>query len=339
MNGRLVVSTAEVSGDRLAAELVAALRAAGMQRPIVGNVGPLAVAAGAVPLPGLVRVPPAMGLSEVLRAVPAHRRNRAALLDALQPGDTLLTVDSPDLHTGLARAARARGVRTVGYVSPQLWAWRAGRARSVAAAYDRLLCLFAFEPQLYAGTGLDARWVGHPSVDRVRPSAREPGVLAVFPGSRPAELARHLPVFLDAAARSGAREVLLAEAPGVMLPRRAGLAVVPASEALARAERALTKSGTVTLELAMAGVPMVVAHRVSPLTYALGRALVRGVRHIALPNVLLGHAAVPEYVQRFDAAGLADALSRVPPPPTAALAAVLGAPGVAARAAAAVLDP
>lgn len=339
MIGRLVVSTAEVSGDRLLAELIEALRSIGAQLPVVGNVGPLAVAAGATLLPGLVRPPAAMGITEVLRAIPTHRRNRAVLIGALRPGDTLLTVDSPDLHTGLARLAKRKGIPTIGYVSPQLWAWRPGRASAVAAAYDRLLCLFSFEPRLYDGTGLDARWVGHPAVDRVQQSTREPGVLALFPGSRPAELKRHLPIFLEVAERSGAREVLLAAAPGVELPAFKGLSVVSAAEAMARADRALTKSGTVTLELVLAGIPTVVAHRVSPITYYLGRALVRGVKHIALPNILLNRAAVAEYVQDFDAASLLFALERVTEPPTAALTAVLGQGGASLRAAQAVLEP
>lgn len=336
---RLVVSAAEPSGDRLLAELIGAIRARGAQVPIVGNVGPGAAAAGATPLEGLEHVPPAMGLTEVLRSIPAHKRNRARLLAALRPGDTLLTVDSPDLHTGLARAAKARGFRTVGYVSPQLWAWRPGRAPAVAAAYDQLLCLFAFEPALYASTGLDARWVGHPAVDRATRSAREPGVLAVFPGSRPAEVRRHLAVFLDAAQRCGAKEVLLAAAPEVDLSSAVSgnVRVVSSAEAMRRAERALCKSGTVTLELAMSGVPMVVAHRVHPLTYWIGRTFVHGVNHLALPNVLLRRGAVPEFVQRFDAALLATTLASLPEPPTDELRAVIGAPGVAGRAADALL--
>ncbi len=334
---RLVVSTAETSGDRLLAELIGGLRARGAQVPIVGNVGPLAMAAGATLLPGIVPVPPAMGLAEVFSSIQTHRRNRTTMLAALQPGDTLLTVDSPDLHLGLAKAAKRSGYRTIGYVSPQLWAWRPGRAPGIATAFDLLLCLFPFEPALYAGTGLDARWVGHPAVDRVRPSTRESGVIALFPGSRPAELRRHLDVYLRTARLTGAREILIAAAPGLDLPATPGVPVVSSAEALARADRALSKSGTVTLELAMAGIPTVVAHRVSPLTYWLGRALVRGVRHIALPNVLLHREAVAEFVQHLDPTVLAAALARAATPPTEALAAILGPKGVADRAAAAIL--
>lgn len=341
---RILVSAVEPSGDRLGAELIAAIRTlSGNRAPIrfEGLVGPQMVAAGAVPVEGAQWAPPVMGGVEVLRHLGAFRRNRAALVAAMDTRpDLYLGIDAPDFHLGLARQARARGLRAVGYVSPQLWAWRPGRAPSVAAAYDQLLCLFSFEPALYAGTTLDARWVGHPVVDRVAPSRREPGVLAVFPGSRPAELSRHLDLFLDAAARFGAREVLLAQAPGITLPADPGpkVRIVTGEEALARADRALTKSGTVTLELALAGVPTVVAHRVHPLTYWIGRLLVHGVKHLALPNVLLREEVVPEYVQRFDAATLASRLAAAPEPPRDRLLAMLGPSGASLRAGAAVLE-
>jgi lipid-A-disaccharide synthase len=200
---------------------------------------------------------------------------------------------------------------------------------------DRLLCLFPFEPEIYAPFGLDARWVGHPVVDRVGPSAREPGVVAIFPGSRRAEVARHLAPFL--AAVEGRGEVLVAE--GAPLPPLPAWArAVPAKEALARAERALTKSGTVTLELALAGIPTVVAHRVAWPTYWIGRALVRGVTHLALPNILLKREAVREYVQRFTPEQLRRSLMEAGPPPTQELRALLGEPGAARRAARALLD-
>lgn len=333
---RLVVSVAEPSGDRLGAELLAALR---NRAPVevVGLVGPQLVAAGAVPLPGVRPVAPAMGITDVLGHLPVHRHNRRTLLHALDPArDVLLLVDAPDLHLPLGRAARARGVRVVGWVSPQLWAWRRGRAPEVARSLDRLLCLFDFEPALYAGTGLDARWVGHPVVDRIPPSRHEPGVVAIFPGSRPAEVRRHFEVFLEAALRLRPEVVLVGLAPGIHVGAT-GAQVVSGSEALARAERAITKSGTITLELALAGIPAVVAHRVHPLTWWLGRLLVRGVTHLALPNVLAGREVVPELRQHFDADALVAAIGRAEAP-TEEVRARLGPPGAASRAADAVLD-
>lgn len=333
---RLVISAVEPSGDRLAAELVLALRNR-VPVEVRGLVGPALMEAGATPLDGVRPVEPAMGVAEVLAHLAAHRRNRRALLEALDPArDVLVMVDAPDFHLPLGRAARAKGVKTVGWVSPQVWAWRRGRVTDVARSVDRLLCLFDFEPALYAGTGLDARWVGHPVVDRVGPSRREPGVVAIFPGSRPAEVRRHLPVFVEAALSLRPDTVLLGAAPGIGLGAT-GVQVVPGAEALARAERAVTKSGTITLEVALAGIPAVVAHRVHPLTYWLGRLLVRGVDRLALPNLLLRRDVQPELIQRFDAHAVARALRTAPVPP-AELRERLGPPGAAGRAAEAVID-
>ncbi len=338
---RILVSAQEASGDRLGAELLAAMVAGGPQVPrllVRGLVGPQLVEAGAIPLPDSVPMNPVMGFVEVLRHLGDLRRNTLAMRRALEEEpDLVVVIDAPDFNLPLARAAKAKGIPVLGLVSPQLWAWRAGRARDIARSMDTLLCLFPFEPAYYTPHGLDARWIGHPAVDRVGPSAREPGVVALFPGSRRAELGRLLGPFLAVAARLDAKEVLLPLAASLT---RADLGDLPANvrvcttaEALGRADRALTKSGTSTLEIALAGIPMVVAHRVHPLTYWLGRCLVRGVKHLALPNILLGREAVREYVQYFTVEDLVRILKEADPPPTDALRVLLGAPGVADRAA------
>lgn len=304
---RLLLSAVEPSADRLGAAL---LRELG-QVEAAGIGGEQMRAAG---LRVLAEPHAVMGVGELFGKLGQIRRNREALLDAPRP-DLFVSIDAADFHLPVARVWKSRGVRCVHWVSPQLWAWRRGRAGMVARSTDQLLCLFPFEPALYAGTGLDARFVGHPVVDRVGPSRREPGVLALFPGSRASEIARHLPVFLAAA--RGWPTVLVARAPGARLPPIDGAEVVSAEEALARADRAISKSGTVTLELTLAGIPTVVAHRAHPLTWVLGRLLVRGVRSLALPNVLLDRPALPEFIQHFSPEQLAAALRAAPEPPTA----------------------
>ena len=331
---RLLLSAIEPSADRLGAELVAELRRRGVALELSGLGGPRLQAEGLVPLVPLA--PPAMGLVEVLSHLGAIRRQRRALVEAAGAGaDVLLCIDAPDFHLPVAANARARGVRTVGWVSPQLWAWRPGRKHAVAAALSQLWCLFPFEPPLYEGTSLDARALGHPAIDRVRPRRPEPGVVAIFPGSRPAELSRLLGPFLEAT--RGYRTVLVAEAPGgdlrARLPKDPRLHVVDSAEAMVRAERALTKSGTVTLELALHGVPSVVAHRVHPFTYAVGRLLVRGIRFLALPNLLLDREVFREFVQVFSVEDLRTALARAEAPPVAELTQLVGPPGVVERAA------
>jgi lipid-A-disaccharide synthase len=297
------------------------------------------------------------GLWEVLGKLPAIRAAQGAMREAMRSApDLLITVDAPELHLPLARHARGLGIPAVGYVSPQVWAWRPGRARSLARDLDRLLCLFPFEPPLYAAHGLDARFVGHPVVDRLagqrwRPEADH---FALLPGSREHEIERLLPVFLQAAERvrelrPGARFVMgLAPGsdPALVAPARAAgvelvEGLVPAASTCAAA---LVASGTATLELAVLGVPMVVAYRVHPSTYAIGKLLVRGVQHIALPNILAGRAVVPEHIQQLDPALLARDLLAVAedaalPDRLAAVAASLGHGGAAQRAAQAALEP
>ncbi len=329
---RLLLSAIEPSADRLGEELLAELRRRGAQPAVHGLGGPRLLAAGLSPVATLA--PPAMGLTEVLRHLGQLRRQRAALVEAAASRpDLLLCVDAPDFHLPVARRVRREGVRTVGWVSPQLWAWRPGRKHTVAAAYDTLLCLFPFEPPLYAETGLRAHFVGHPAVDRRVERRPEAGVAAIFPGSRPAELDRHLQPFLDAT--RGFRTVLVAEADGADLRRRLPadprLHVVAAAEAMARCERALSKSGTVTLELAVNEVPAVVAHRVHWLTYVVGKQLVKGIRFLALPNLLADRAVYREFVQNFTVEELTSALAAAQPPPAAWLRDRVGPPGVIAR--------
>lgn len=291
-----------------------------------------------------------MGVVEVLGKLGPIRRARAALESALdERPDGLLVVDSPDLHLPLARKARDRGIPVIGYVSPQVWAWRPGRVDGIAQALDALLCLFSFEPPLYAVAadkhGCDVRWTGHPVVDRLPPRTTVlPDHYGLLPGSRAQELARHRAHFFDAARRikdqrPGAHFTVVV--PPAMLPHLGeipdGCSISHEVTDLRRCRAALTKSGTVTLELAAMGVPMVVAHRVAAVTHALGRRLVTGLRHIALPNILADREVVPEVVQHLDGADLADRVLGLPLVQPLDLT-PLGPSGASARAAAAVRD-
>jgi lipid-A-disaccharide synthase len=321
-----------------------------------GVAGPAMRAAGVEPL-ARVEDLSVNGLWEVLGKLPTIRAAQAAVRAAMEPApDLLITVDAPDFHLPLARHARGLGIPAIGYVSPQVWAWRPGRARSLARDLDRLLCLFPFEPPLYTPHGLDARFVGHPVIDRLAGQTRAPvpGRFALLPGSREHELERLLPVFLEAAAlvrqqqpeasfvlgvAEGCDPSLVAQAEDRGVELVQGL--VPAALGC---QAALVASGTATLELAVLGVPMVVAYRVHASTYAIGRALVKGIEHIALPNILAGRAVVPEHIQHLEPAALARDLLAVAGDPElpsrlAAVKAALGEPGASMRAARAALEP
>jgi len=328
----LYLVAGEASGDVLGARLMDALAARRPGLRFAGVGGPRMQARGLVSLFPMEELS-LMGLAEVLPSLlRVLRRLGEAEADVLaRRPDALVTIDAPSFTLRLAARVRPKGVRVVHYVAPQVWAWRPGRVRTVAARVDRLLCLLPFEPAFFGAAGIDARFVGHPILEGAVPGdgaafrsrhgiGHAAPVLAVMPGSRGGELARHLPLFGEAVAR------LRAGVPGLVpialsLPRHAarieaawpGMTVVTDDaekrDALAAAAAALVKSGTSSLEVALAGVPQVVAYRGNALTAAIVRRLVR-VRHASLVNLLAAEPAVPELLQD-DAtpASLAAALS------------------------------
>jgi lipid-A-disaccharide synthase len=334
---RLLISAAEASGDLLASELIAALPDRERYQ-IAGIAGPQMRAAG---VEALARTEDlcVMGAVELLGHLGVIRRAQATMVAAMDEGaDGIILIDAPDLHLPLARAARQRGIVAIGYVSPQVWAWRPGRTQAIAGALDHLLCLFDFEPALYPD--LDATWVGHPVVDRLPARGEvDDNLFALLPGSRAQELDRLRPLFLDVAdrirrTRPEARFLLIGPPPAEIPP--SWITPTPDIADAACARGALTKAGTVTLELAVMGVPQVVAHRVHPLTYGLGRMLVRGIKHIAMPNILASESCVPEYLQHLNPDVLAAAVCELPQTQPVPLGA-LGRSGAAARAAAEVV--
>ncbi len=256
-----------------------------------------------------------MGLAEVVRDLPRlwrlSRRVRKAALER-RPRVAVL-VDSPDFNLPLARALRKAGIPVVIYISPQLWAWRAGRVRRIRRDVRRVLCILPFEVEFYGRHGVAAEFVGHPLVDELAPVMRElplrvPDALALLPGSRWHEVEALLPAMLAAATRLGASipelKVRLIVAPGLDPERLHALLSGAAVElvtsdrhrALASCSAALVASGTATLECALLGVPMVVGYRLHPASYLVARWLVR-VPHVALVNLVAGEGVVTELVQ------------------------------------------
>lgn len=260
----------------------------------------------------LPRLPRILAILRGLGRVAAERRPKAALL-----------VDLPDFNLRLAARLKKLGVKVVYYVSPQIWAWRQGRARKIAKVVDRMLCILPFEPRFYEGTGVEARFVGHPFAERPPPEepvayrralglAEARTTVALVPGSRPSELRRIFPAMLGAAERLRARHpdvqfvvpmapTLPADAFAPYLASHATLEVKlvdgRAEEVVGASDAALVKSGTSTLETAVMLRPMVVVYRLSWLTYLVGRLLVR-IAHFALVNILAGRRVVPELLQR-----------------------------------------
>jgi lipid-A-disaccharide synthase len=340
---RVAIVAGETSGDALGAALISALRERAGAIEFLGVAGPAMRAAGCVALADAHELA-VMGLIEPLRHLPRLLRLRSTLIErigAWKP-DVFIGVDAPAFNLGLAGRFKALGIRTVQYVSPQVWAWRPGRVRRIARCCDLVLCLLPFEPEFYRSHAVRAEFVGHPLADQIplrpdRAAARaalgldaQLTVLALLPGSRLGEMQRLAAPFIDAAVEMTRRRPGLAllapmanadvraEFERALARSRAAaqlnLRILDGQArcALSAADATLVTSGTATLEALLCRCPMVVAYRVSALTALLLRTL-RLVRlpYISLPNLLAGAALVPEFLQQaVTAHNLAGALER-----------------------------
>jgi lipid-A-disaccharide synthase len=315
----------ESSGDQLGAALIDALRARVPGVECFGVAGPKMIAAGCEAWASAEELA-VMGLAEVLRHLPRLlrlRRTLVARFAAARP-QVFVGIDAPEFNLGLAARLKARGIRTVQYVSPQVWAWRQGRVRTIGRACDLVLCVLPFETSFYANYGVRAVFVGHPLADQIaldidRAGARRTlqiapsaTVIALLPGSRRAEVERlgadfaaaavwiaaHRPAaqFIAPMATRAVRQVF--ERQVAAAQARIRLTDGGAREALAACDAALVASGTATLETLLSKRPMVVAYRLASATVFVARrlALVKSA-FMALPNLLAGRALVPEFFQ------------------------------------------
>lgn len=263
-----------------------------------------------------------MGFVEVVRNLPTVMRAERLLraeLERRRP-EAVVLIDYPGFNLRFARHAKAAGVRVFYYISPQVWAWHRSRVDTIRRLVDRMHVIFPFEEELYRDAGVPALFVGHPLVERLavlpdragwlRAQGFDPSrpVLSLFPGSRAQEIERILPAMVEAARQLQKRHgVQAALGLAANLDRRMVEPYLPADGTIRVLEQethalmqcataALVTSGTATLEVGWYGTPFVVVYRTSPLTFAIGRALVR-VRHIGLVNIVAGRTVVPELVQ------------------------------------------
>jgi len=361
----LLISAGEASGDLHGGRLLRALQALRPGTRAFGMGGSSLVASGldAVVRPEALSV---VGISEVVEKLPGVRRALAALEAAARERrpEAAILIDFPDFHNLLARRLRKRGVPLIYYISPQVWAWRRWRARTIARRARRIITLFPFETEIYRRLGADAVCAGHPLVEDVqeglhRPSPLPPKTrrrLVLLPGSRRSEIGRHWSTMAEAASRLSSRfdlEVVAVRAPGVdeaLFPGASGRGIRVVSEGLhpilASADLVFVASGTATLETALCGAPMVVVYRTSAFSHAVARTLVH-LKNVSLVNIVGGEAIVPELLQKRltvenlerEGEELLGSPSRVETMKRglARVAAALGPPGASARAAASVL--
>jgi lipid-A-disaccharide synthase len=370
-----MISCGEPSGDLYAGALASEILKIEPDAVITGFGSDRLRAAGAS-LVGDFKGLSVTGLTEALRVIPRSWQKYRALVRAAEETrpDVFVPIDFPDFNYFPARAMHKRGVPVVYYISPQLWAWRAGRLKTMKRVADRVLVIFPFEAPFYEAAGVPVTFVGHPLLELTPPTAREPflrglgldpgrPVVALLPGSRRNELRAILPDLVRTAGviarRLPSAQFVLARAPHLDDELMAPLSDWPADasgpvvvagltdEVLASADVAVLASGTVTVQAALHGCPMVVVYRLGPLTYKLGKPFLH-VDTYAMVNLVAGSRIVPELIQ--DAftpeAAAAEALKVLLDPQHAArvkadLAAVrdrLGTAGASRRAAEAVIE-
>jgi lipid-A-disaccharide synthase len=335
MYPKILVSAGEASGDFYAAQVVEELRRVWPAAAFFGCTGPRLRAAGVRQIVDAHSLA-VVGLLEVVSHIPriyGQYRKLLAEVKREKPDVAVLT-DAPDFHLRLARRLRQSGIRVVYLVAPQVWAWRQGRLAGMRRNINHLLCIFPFEEEFFARHGLNSTYIGHPLASLVRPASTRqeffrkhelaPGrpLIAVLPGSRRGEAGRHLPALLDAVRRLDRERLaqfVLPAAPTAgasFFRERVGQAPIRVLEgeswdAMAHADVALAASGTVTVEAALLGTPMVTFYKVTPPSWLAGKLLVR-VPFYSMVNLIAGRAIVPELMQgEMTGANLAAAAERL----------------------------
>lgn len=323
---RIALIAGEASGDVLGASLIQALAARHPDAEFFGIGGPKMIAAGLVSAYDQEKLA-VRGAVEVLKHLPEIlkiRRGILAQLTAWKP-DVMVGIDAPDFNLPIEKRLKARGIPTVHYVSPTVWAWRRGRAKRIVAAVNQLLCLFPFEPACYKGQGLEPVFIGHSLADEISPDIdREQQrsalnlpeaspLITLMPGSRQSELDFHAQLFVETANRIAAELpdalfVVPLATPATRDRFEAALQAFGAKhlrvrilfgharDALAASDLALVCSGTATLEAALLRCPMIITYRISALSAWIYRKM-RYLPWVGLPNILLGRLLVPELLQ------------------------------------------
>ena len=328
---RILLSAGEPSGDLHGATLARELKRRWPRAELYGFGGDRMQAAG-VRLLAHADEMAVMGFVEVARHLPFFLRLLRETRDGLRtrPPDLLIPIDYPGFNLRLARYAKELGIPVLYYIAPQVWAWHRSRMRELAHSADRLAVVLPFEEELFRAAGAAVTFVGHPLLDlppvgKTREAfcaehnlAVDRPILALLPGSRAQEIRQHAALFGEAARRLQARlpevQPVIAQAPGIAdqtLTVSGWPRVQSSAELLTFAHVALTKSGTSTLECALALTPMVIAYRMNPVSFFIARNVVE-VKHIGLVNLIAGERLAPEFVQ--DAATperLANALAAI----------------------------
>ncbi len=333
---KIFIIAGEMSGDTHGAGLMRALQEHHAPVHFIGYGGSQMCRLGGQGMEDWVERAGVLGLWEVLKIYGWFEQKMAEALEliAREQPDGVVLIDYPGFNLRLAKAlrkARYTG-HIIFYISPQVWAWKRGRIKTMAKLLDLMICIFPFEKELYEKSGLPTVFAGHPMVDRAKNFRqewkREPGLVGFFPGSRSHEVARLFPAMLQSArlirerapearfAVSAASQALAGELREIMdrakMPEaRKWIEVSSAQNLMQRAEVGVVASGTATLESACFGLPYVLVYKVNSITYAVGKAVVR-IKHLGIVNILAGEQVVEELVQdKFSANSVAASVTEL----------------------------
>ncbi len=322
---KVMIIAGETSGDHHGAGLVAAMRQIDDNIVFLGIGGPAMAQQGVQIVVDAANLS-VVGITEVFSRLPGLLGGMRTVKRAVaeKRPDLVILIDFPDFNLHIARHVKRYKIPVLYYISPQLWAWRSGRIKTIRRYVDRMAVILPFEKEFYDRHGVPVTFVGHPLLDHIPPPVKTAGdnpdadkkercIIGLLPGSRGQEIRRNLPVMLAAASRLNRREhkgfaFVVSVAPGIDVDwiedfirpyrdtvdietERAGVEKV-----LTRCSLAVAASGTVTLEAAIYGVPMVIVYRVSPVSFFLGRSLIR-VKFIGLANIIANRPIVPELIQ------------------------------------------
>ncbi len=319
---KILMVAGEASADRHASHVIRAIRQLMPSAEIFGMGGPEMAKAGMECIFDMDELS-VMGFTDVIprifQIIKVYRGIKQ-LMDERRPG-LFIPVDLPDFNMWLARYAKKKDLKVLYYIAPQAWAWRRGRAKTLARVTNGLAVIFPFEERFFSSSGVNTRYVGHPFVEAETPgSSRKaswpPKRIGIMPGSRYHEIAKMLPIMMDA------KRIISKEHPDITwhLPVAKGLDVnaitpmvdkdVSLEETLPDVDLAMVKSGTSSLEMAFQGIPEVICYRTSLVNYFLARTFVK-IDHIGMPNIIAGNIIVPELIQgNFTAQELARTMCR-----------------------------
>lgn len=332
MSKRLLIVAGESSGELYGSLLASYLRE---DFELIGIGGKYMAQAG-VKLIG--EITHAFGAFEVLGQIKKIRKNMEVATKALKEVQGVILIDFPDFNLSLAKKAKEMGKRVLYYVSPQIWAWRHGRINTIKKVVDFMAVVLPFEEEIYKKAGIPVKFVGHPMYEAMMKELPEESnqlknflrnkyginqntVITLMPGSRPSEIKRKMPLMLKLIKIFPSYHFIIPKAPNIefsenflkIITSFGNVTILKEKSftALAMSDVAVITSGTSTLQATLLKIPMVVVYRVNPLSYIIGKALIKGVKHIGLPNVIadfmnLDGIRVPEFIQRLNVEKIAE---------------------------------